>query len=253
MPAMKRPAASTSFDSATVVGKRQCPATSVGPAPLLGQGAKAPSAAVSKAEKDSSDARVQAAEKRAQDAELEAARLRARDALMTSRLEKAEKELSEHKAKLRAVEARVAHAEGRAEALGEQARCGNEAIERAARAEERANVLGDLQAKLPMFINAVVQSSNPWASRGGGRSPDSLPPLQYPIKLELEDGAPAVRDPYIESVPGTPASHAPTTPQPQKNIASMEDSSEKQYEGGGSGFVKRAFGAMTMRRRQLNP
>eukprot|EP00928_Gymnodinium_smaydae_P060021 TRINITY_DN4356_c0_g1_i1.p1 TRINITY_DN4356_c0_g1~~TRINITY_DN4356_c0_g1_i1.p1 ORF type:complete len:257 (-),score=51.56 TRINITY_DN4356_c0_g1_i1:132-902(-) len=256
MSAMKRPAASSSQGSKMAAGKRQCPLPAAGHA-------SSSSAARSADEWDALEARVRVAERRAHDAELE---LR----LITHRFEKAEQALGEQMAKTITSEKRVSRAEGYAEALGEQARSGLEARDRAARAEERANVLGDLHNKLPMFINAVVQASNQWECRGLVGARNSLP--QAPLKLEFEDGVQAARDPYIESMPGTPVSkapgtpvsqapgtpvahlpHAPTPPRSNRNSAAAENSTEKVAEGG-NGLAQRAFAAAaTIRRRQLKP
>lgn len=182
------------------------------------------------------------AEKLAKDAEVQAARLQERVALFLSRAETAEKALKEQSGKLSSVEARIAHAEGRAEILTEPAQSAADALQRAARAEERARLLGDLQQKLPMLINAVVTSMLYPAAHP--RSRQAFTP--GPVKLELEDGLWAAHP--CRSVPDKQTPVVAQHHEQDLEKSSQEQASEKAT------LVQRAFGALSgNQRRQLKP
>jgi len=94
------------------------------------------------------------------------------------------------------VEKQISRAEGRAEVLGEQTRATSQALERAARAEERTEVMTDLQKQLPFLIRAVTGSlaKQGWPATLNTAFPNA-------IKLEYEDDKCALAEtiPYANS------------------------------------------------------
>lgn len=130
------------------------------------------------------ETKLATSERRAQKAEQEAACLRERARMLEQQAEKAERTAQQLAKRASSAEARIAQAEGHAEILAETAKAAAASVERAVRAEERAAAMGDLQAKLPVLIQAVV----------GAMSQGQLPMWRTahgeedagPIKLEFE-------------------------------------------------------------------
>eukprot|EP00928_Gymnodinium_smaydae_P027883 TRINITY_DN2141_c1_g1_i3.p1 TRINITY_DN2141_c1_g1~~TRINITY_DN2141_c1_g1_i3.p1 ORF type:complete len:237 (+),score=63.36 TRINITY_DN2141_c1_g1_i3:76-786(+) len=200
---------------------------------------------------DDLQARLLAAEKRAYDAELKLARVQEKADLLERIAEKAEAEMKEQSTKLSTVEARVAHAEGRAEVFANQAQAASGVVERAARAEARAEILGDLHTKLPLLVRAVVASvsDQPWQPQGS-----SGLPLRGSIKMELEDAVQMKGDSY--GVAPVATSEKPYDE--ADNVAQEEAAAEQDKESGTrhvpsagrGGFMQRAMGALAGRQQR---
>lgn len=132
------------------------------------------------------EARIAAAEQRAEKADQEVAVLRERARLLEQRATEAKESVREFTARASTAEASIARADGRSEVLVEQAKAAAAAVERAARSEEKLAALGDLEAKMPTLIHAIVgtlsRGGDTW--RSGGKQGD----FGFgPIKLELDD------------------------------------------------------------------
>jgi len=192
------------------------------------------------------------AQQKLQEAEKEVVKLKERASQQESRAERAEKVLAEQTEQLRQVHVKVAAAEAKAQHLAEQANAATDAVERAARAEERAAVMGDLQNKLPLLIRAVIGSvaypyqQGPYASPG-------------PIKLEFES-IPVVANmeppsavPHSKTDSSTTRATAPGTAAAAGagggGVQSVDGEHEEENGTQKKGLMQRAMGALSNRRK----
>jgi len=204
-------------------------------------------------EKQRADAAIQrviAAQARAAAAEREAAILRDR----VQELVAASKEAS---AAQILAEKKVSHAEGQSEVLHERACMAAQALERAARAEERSEVLCDLQTKLPFLIRAVTSSL---ANEGWPAAQNAFPNM---IKLEYDEDVCAdicaVADPSTVSDCSDQRlskSKLPVLPPSRSQSAGggthkVESASIAQKSSIKTSVMQRALTAITGGRRQL--
>mmetsp|Transcript_41157 Transcript_41157/g.78877 ORF Transcript_41157/g.78877 Transcript_41157/m.78877 type:complete len:282 (+) Transcript_41157:98-943(+) len=187
-------------------------------------------------EKQRADAAIQrviAAQARAAAAEREAAILRDRvqEFVAASKETSAARILAEKK---------ISHAEGQSEVLREQACMAAQSLERAARAEERSEVLCDLQTKLPFLIRAVTSSL---ANEGWPAAQNAFPNM---IKLEYDEDICA--DKSAVRIPALPPSRSQSASGGTRKVESASIAHESSIK---TSMMKRALTAITGGRRQL--
>eukprot|EP00443_Scrippsiella_acuminata_P031375 CAMPEP_0115314152 /NCGR_PEP_ID=MMETSP0270-20121206/76875_1 /TAXON_ID=71861 /ORGANISM="Scrippsiella trochoidea, Strain CCMP3099" /LENGTH=190 /DNA_ID=CAMNT_0002733349 /DNA_START=15 /DNA_END=588 /DNA_ORIENTATION=+ len=144
----------------------------------------------------------------------------------------------------RDAELRVVQLQEKATFLGEKADTAEAALKEQSSKLSRggAAVLGDLQAKLPILIRAVVDSVSvpPW-------HPSSAPGStfhRHPIKLELEDTSLVTNDPYYALLDRQSLGMAQAVT-PREAAKEPQNQPEKTPPvGGQGGFMQRAMGAI---------